>query len=99
MKKLSLYVLFVLVFVLSKNAYSGSIKNFSAFYDKDFNFKKEIKVDNPANKIVIVFNPGQKYSDVKGRKCDKYSIPINLISMAGEKIEGKEIMVYNFCTG
>ena len=86
MKKLSLYMLFVLIFVLNKNAYSGSIKNFSTFYDKDFNFSKELKVDDPVNKIIIVFNSGQKYSDVKGRKCDKYSTPINLISMAGDKI-------------
>ena len=43
MKKLSLYVLFVLVFVLSKNAYSGSIKNFSAFYDKDFRIREDYK--------------------------------------------------------
>ena len=99
MKKLFLYVLFVLMFVFQQNAYSGPIKNFSAFYDKDFNFSKELKVDDPTNKIILVFNPGQQYADVKGRKCDKYSTPVNLISMAGDKIDGKEIMVYNFCTG
>ena len=99
MKKLSSYVLFLLMFVFQQNDYSGSIKNFSAFYDKNFNFNKELKVDDPTNKIIIVFNHGQKYADVKGRKCDKFSTPVNLISMAGDKIDGKEIMVYNFCTG
>ena len=93
MRKLSLYVLFVLMFVLHQNAYSGPIKNFSAFYDKDFNFSKELKVDDPTNKIIIVFNPGQQYADVKGRKCDKYSTPVNLISMAGDKINGKPLIV------
>ena len=99
MKKLSLYTLFFLMFVFQQNTYSGSIKNFSAFYDKDFNFSKELKVDDPTNKIIIVFNPGQRYADVKSRKCDKHSTPVNLISMAGDKIDGKEIIVYNFCTG
>ena len=56
MKKISLYALFFLMFVFQQNAYSGSIKNFSAFYDKNFNFSKELKVDDPTNKIIIVFN-------------------------------------------
>ena len=99
MKKLSLYVFLVLILVLQQNAYSGKIKNFSAFYDKDFNFNKELKIADPKNKIIIVFNHGQKYADVKGRNCDKFSTPVNMISMAGDKINEKEILVYNFCTG
>ena len=98
MKKLPLYVISILMFI-QQNTYSASIKNFSAFYDKDFNFTKELKVNSPADKIIIVFNPGQRWSDVKTRACDKYSQPKNFISMAGDKIKGKEIMVYNFCTG
>ena len=59
----------------------------------------KIKIPIKTNKIIIVFNPGQRFADVKGRNCDKYSTPVNLISMAGDKIDEKEIMVYNFCTG
>ena len=89
----------IVLLIFSSSAYAGKIKNFSAFYDKDFNYDKKLKVDDPKNKIIIVFNHGQKYADVKGRNCDKYSTPVNMISLAGDKISGKEIMVYNFCTG
>ena len=96
MKKI---LLIIVLLIFSSPAYAGKIKNFSAFYDKDFNYNKELKVDNPKNKIIIVFNHGQEYADIKGRNCDKYSTPVNMISLAGDKINEKEIMVYNFCTG
>ena len=55
MKKI---LLIIVLLIFSSPAYAGKIKNFSAFYDKDFNYNKELKVDNPKNKIIIVFNHG-----------------------------------------
>ena len=48
MKKLFLYVLFVLMFVFQQNAYSGPIKNFSAFYDSGGSIGKRYRRQDEA---------------------------------------------------
>ena len=99
MKKRSLYAsLIFLIIFFQQNAYSGPIKNFSAFYDKDLNHNRDLTIDDPSSKIIIVYNHGGN-SIWSVRKCYKHSSPKNMASMSGDKINGKTILVYFFCLG
>ena len=58
-----------------------------------------MEIAEPKNKIIIIFNHGQSSNDSKKtNKCTWIGNVRNMASLIGEKVKGKEIMVYNFCT-
>ena len=95
MKKI-LLVLLLLLF--SSTAFAAAI-NKSGFVDKKLKVNKNLEVSDPSNKIIIIYNHGSDETDRKTKKCFwSKEIVKNMASLVGDKINGKEIMVYLFCT-
>ena len=95
MKKI-LLVLLLLLF--SSTAFAASI-NKSGFVDKNLKVNKKLQVSDPSNKIIIIYNHGSNETDRKTKFCFWGKDPVkNMASLVGDKVNGKEIMVYLFCT-
>ena len=60
---------------------------------------ENFKVNNPEDKIVIIYNHGSNGNDVKSKDCFWIRELRNWAQLAGDKINGKEIMVYIHCQG
>jgi hypothetical protein len=92
-------ILLVLVLLLfSSTAFAGAIKK-SGFVDKEFKVNKKLQVSDPSNKIIIIYNHGSVETDRKTKNCFwSKKIVKNMASLVGDKVNGKEIMVYLFCT-
>ena len=95
MKKI-LLILTLLLF--SSTAFAAAI-NKSGFVDKKLKVNKKLQVSDPSNKIIIIYNHGSNETDRKTKKCfwSKEAVK-NMASLVGDKVNGKEIMVYLFCT-
>ena len=92
-------ILLVLVLLLfSSTAFAAAI-NKSGFVDKKLKVNKNLEVSDPSNKIIIIYNHGSNETDRKTKKCfwSKEAVK-NMASLVGDKVNGKEIMVYLFCT-
>ena len=95
MKKI-LLILTLLLF--SSTAFAAAI-NKSGFVDKKLKVNKNLEVSDPSNKIIIIYNHGSNETDRKTKKCFwSKEIVKNMASLVGDKVNGKEIMVYLFCT-
>ena len=95
MKKI-LLILTLLLF--SSTAFAAAI-NKSGFVDKKLKVNKNLEVSDPSNKIIIIYNHGSNETDRKTKKCFwSKKVVKNMASLVGDKVNGKEIMVYLFCT-
>ena len=92
-------ILLVLVLLLfSSTAFAAAI-NKSGFVDKKLKVNKNLEVSDPSNKIIIIYNHGSNETDRKTKFCFWGKDPVkNMASLVGDKVNGKEIMVYLFCT-
>ena len=95
MKKI---LLLLVLLLFSSTAFAAAI-NKSGFVDKKLKVNKNLEVSDPSNKIIIIYNHGSNETDRKTKYCFWGKDPVkNMASLVGEKINGKEIMVYLFCT-
>ena len=60
---------------------------------------ENFKVNNPEDKIIIIYNHGSNGNDVGLKDCFWIRELRNWAQLAGDKINGKEIMVYIHCQG
>ena len=59
--------------------------------------KNDFNIDNPKNKIIVIYNHGQNKNDfVSG--CSWVSMLRNHASLIDQEVNGKKIMVYNLCS-
>ena len=95
MKKI---LLLLVLLLFSSTAFAAAI-NKSGFVDKKLKVNKNLEVSDPSNKIIIIYNHGSNETDRKTKKCfwSKKAVK-NMASLVGDKVNGKEIMVYLFCT-
>ena len=94
MKKI--YIVFVLIF-LTSSAYADKLLKsgfLSGEWDLDINFK----VDNPKDKIIIIYNHGSDENDKPSKNCQWKNNVRNFAALSGKKIKNKEILVYSFCS-
>ena len=75
-------------FLIPTNKWKDKIK-----IDEKFEVKK------PKDKIIIIYNHGSDGNDVKLKDCFWIRELRNWAQLAGDKINGKEIMVYIHCQG
>ena len=92
-------ILLVLVLLLfSSTAFAAAI-NKSGFVDKKIKVNTNLQISDPSNKIIIIYNHGSNETDRKTKSCFwSKKIVRNMASLVGDKVNGKEIMVYLFCT-
>jgi len=95
MKKI---LLLLVLLLFSSTAFAAAI-NKSGFVDKKLKVNKKLQVSDPSNKIIIIYNHGSNETDRKTKYCFWGKDPVkNMASLVGDKVNGKEIMVYLFCT-
>ena len=96
MKKL----LLVLIFLAASNTVyaNGKILK-SGFISKSASVKEGMNIDDPKNKIIIIYNHGQNSNDKAHKsECIWVNQIRNQASLVDEEINGKKIKVYNFCS-
>jgi len=101
MKKIILIL--TLLLTLTTNSFSEMILK-SGFYDKNMNLHKtqtEDNIDDPENKIILIYNSGQDYHDIPKsnlKDCANTLDISTLATLVNSKINNKEIMLYILCT-
>ena len=96
MKKLLLILVF---FVVSNTVYANGKILKSGFITKSASVKEGMNIDNPKNKIIIIYNHGQNSNDKAHKsECIWVNQIRNQASLVDREINGKKIMVYNFCS-
>ncbi len=96
MKKLLLILIFLSI---SNTVYANGKILKSGFITKSASVEERMNIDDPKNKIIIIYNHGQNRNDkaIKS-ECVWINQIINQASLVDEEINGKKIMVYNFCS-
>ena len=96
MKKLLLILIFL---AASNTGYANGKILKSGFITKSASIKEEMNIDDPKNKIIIIYNHGQNSNDKAHKsECIWINQIRNQASLVDKEINGKKIMVYNFCT-
>ena len=96
MRKILLIVLFL---IISSNVYANGKILKSGFISKSASVKEGINIKDPENKIIIIYNHGQNTNDKSLKnECIWVNQIRNQASLVDEEINGKKIMVYNFCS-
>ena len=96
MKKLLLILVF---FVVSNTVYANGKILKSGFITKSASVKEGMNIDDPKNKIIIIYNHGQDTNDTAEKSECAWAMDLkNHASLVDEEINGKRIMVYNFCS-
>ena len=96
MKKILLILIFL---TISNIVYANGKILKSGFITKSASVKEGMNIDDPKNKIIIIYNHGQNTNDeAKKNECIWVNQIINKASLVDKEINGKKIMVYNFCT-
>ena len=104
MKKFLALIILSLILGISVASSNDSIKK-DGFVIPTNKWKDKIKIDknfdvnNPKDKIIIIYNHGSNGRDVKLKDCFWRSELRNWAQLAGDKIDDKEIMVYIHCQG
>ena len=71
----------------------------SGFITKSASIKEGMNIDDPKNKIIIIYNHGQNSNDKAHKnECIWVNQIRNQASLVDKEINGKKIMVYNFCS-
>ena len=93
-------ILFILLFLaVSNTVYANGKILKSGFITKSASVKEGMNIDDPKNKIIIIYNHGQNTNDrAKKGECIWVNQIRNQASLIDEEISGKKIMVYNFCS-
>ena len=96
MKKVFLILLFL---IISNYTYANGKILKSGFITKSASVEEGMDVKDPKNKIIIIYNHGQNRNDKAIKKeCIWINQIMNQASLVDEEINGKKIMVYNFCS-
>ena len=90
--------LFLTIITLITPVYADKLLK-DGFLNSKMDYVKEQNILDPKNKIILIFNHGQKDHDRSSKSCVWKNQMRNFSSLVGEKINGKEIMVYLLCTG
>jgi len=96
-KKIFIVVIFSLISCGNVFANGKILK--SGFITKSASVDEGMNINDPKNKIIIIYNHGQNKNDgaIKN-ECIWVSQIRNQASLVDVEINGKKIMVYNFCT-
>jgi len=93
------FLIFTVSLFLATTVYANDHNiNKSGFLSKKLSVSALSKIDNPEEKIILIYNHGQNTFDGSSNSCTDYGQIRNQGSLVGERINGKEIMVYNLCT-
>jgi len=92
-----LFILLSFMF-FSTNVFADKMKK-DGFLNNKVGYSKNQKISDPENKILLIYNHGQKNHDGPSGDCAWKKGMKNISSLVGEKVQDKEILVYLLCTG
>ena len=97
MKKIFIVVIFSLISCGNVFANGKILK--SGFITKSSSVDESMNINDPKNKIIIIYNHGQNKNDkaIKN-ECIWVNQIRNQASLVDQEVNNKKIMVYNFCT-
>ena len=95
MKKIFIVIILI---CLTSSAYADKLLK-NGFLNNKMSYAKDQNINDPTNKIILIYNHGQRTHDGGSSDCLWKNGAANMSSMVGEKINGKELMVYILCTG
>ena len=97
MRKILIIIIFGLI--SCGNAFANDKILKSGFITKSASVNEGMNIEDPKNKIIIIYNHGQNKNDkaIKN-ECIWVNQIKNQVSLVDVEINGKKIMVYNFCT-
>ena len=96
MKKILLVTIFSILLTPLYAGPADKIKS-SGFINKNVRLVKGFEINDPKNKIIVIYNHGQNKNDfVSG--CSWVSMLRNHASLIDQEVNGKKIMVYNLCS-
>mgnify|MGYP001474096286 CR=1 FL=1 len=91
-------ILFILISItLVTPVYADKLLK-DGFLNNKMNYAKNQNIIDPKNKIILIYNHGQDDHDDPSNNCVWKNGIRNFSSLVGEKINGKEIMLYLLCT-
>ena len=97
MKKI--FLVLILSLLLFGNVYANGKILKSGFITKSASVNEGMNIEDPKNKIIIIYNHGQNKNDgALKNECIWVSQIRNQASLVDMEINNKKIMVYNFCT-
>ena len=95
----NIITILVLNILISNFSYANDKILISGFINKQSQVKSGLEIKDPKNKIIIIYNHGQNTNDrAKKSECIWVNQINNQASLVDGEINGKKIMVYNFCT-
>ncbi len=95
MKKLAIF----LIIIFFNTSVLADKMTKSGFLTNKVSYSKDQKINDPHNKILVIYNHGQSTHDGPSSDCAWKGGMNNISSLVGKKIKDKEIVVYLFCTG
>ena len=95
MKKL--FIIFTLFLFFNTPIYADKLLK-NGFLNNKMNYAKDQNINDPSNKIILIYNHGQDKHDARLKDCSWKNNLRNSVSLLEKKIKGKQLMVYNFCT-
>jgi len=95
MKKLAIF----LIIIFFNTSVLADKMTKSGFLTNKVSYSKDEKINDPHNKILVIYNHGQSTHDGPSSDCAWKGGMNNISSLVGKKIKNKEIVVYLFCTG
>ena len=97
MKKI--IILLILSIFINFPLYAGPYDkiNESGFINKKVRLIKNFEIQDPKNKIILIYNHGQDENDI-AINCTWVSMLRNHASLIDQEVNGKKIMVYNLCS-
>ena len=96
MRKILLIFTFILFSTLVYAGPNDKI-NESGFINKEVRLIKNFEINDPKNKIILIYNHGQDENDTSPN-CTWVSMLRNHASLIDQEVNGKKIMVYNLCS-
>ena len=93
MKKL--FIIFTLFLFFNTPIYADKLLK-NGFLNNKMNYAKDQNINDPSNKIILIYNHGQDKHDVRLKDCSWKNNLRNSVSLLEKKIKGKQLMVYNF---
>ena len=97
MKKIRIIKIIIFFIIFSSNTFASDEVKKNGFINKSVGLIKSFEINDPKNKIILIYNHGQDEND-SVKKCTWVSMLRNHASLIDQEINGKKIMVYNLCS-
>ena len=98
MKKILLIIIFSILITPLYAGPKDKVKKSGFISKKNIHpIKNDFNIDDPKNKIILIYNHGQNRNDFVSR-CSWVSMLRNHASLIDQEVNGKKIMVYNLCS-